>query len=95
MFILPDESVSAEALSVAADLRISGVRVSVDLSGRSMKKQMKAASESGAPVAVIIGPEEVEKKEAAVKVLATGEQESVAFTDLAPRIIQERKNEVD
>ncbi len=94
-FILPDETVSAEVLSIVGTLRSSGVRVSVDLSGRSMKKQMKAASESGAPLAVIIGPEEIEKKEAAVKVLASGEQESVPFTGLAARILQERKNEVD
>jgi histidyl-tRNA synthetase len=94
-FILPDEEVSAEVLSIAGTLRSSGVRVSVDLSGRSMKKQMKAASESGAPLAVIIGPEEIERKEAAVKVLASGGQENVPFSGLAARILQERKNEID
>lgn len=93
--VLPEESVTAEALKLAGELRSADIRVSVELSGRSMKKQMKGASESGAPLAVIIGPEEVEKKEAAVKVLATGEQEGIAFADLASRIIQERKNEVD
>ncbi|MCK4549994.1 MAG: histidine--tRNA ligase [Candidatus Krumholzibacteria bacterium] len=94
-FILPDESVSAEVLRIAGELRSAALRVSVDLSGRSMKKQMKVASESGAPLAVIIGPEEIEKKEAAVKVLASGGQESVPFAGLSARIFQERKNEVD
>ena len=95
IFILPDESVSAEALKLAGELRSAGIRVSVELSGRSMKKQMKGASESGAKLVVIIGPDELEKKQAAVKVLDTGEQENVAFTDLASRILQERKNRVD
>jgi histidyl-tRNA synthetase len=94
-FILPDEKVTAEVLSIAGTLRSSGVRVSVDLSGRSMKKQMKAASESGTPLAVIIGPEEIERKEAAVKVLANGGQENVPFSGLAARILRERKNEID
>jgi histidyl-tRNA synthetase len=94
-FILPDESAGARVLTIAGRLRSEGVRISIDLSGRSMKKQMKAASESGAPLAVIIGPDELEKREAAVKVLASGDQEMVAFEELAARILQERKNEVD
>ena len=94
-FILPDESASAAVLSIAGMLRSEGVRISIDLSGRSMKKQMKAASGSGAPLAVIIGPDELERKEAAVKVLESGGQENVPFEDLAARILQERKNEVD
>jgi histidyl-tRNA synthetase len=90
--ILPDASISARVLSIAADLRSAGARVSADLSGRSMKKQMKSASDAGVPLAVIIGPEEVENEEAAVKVLETGEQESVSLDGLADRILQERKN---
>ncbi len=94
-FILPDESASTAVLSLAARLRSEGMRISIDLSGRSMKKQMRAASDSGAPLAVIIGPDEIVKKEAAVKVLASGGQENVPFEGLAARILQERKNKVD
>jgi histidyl-tRNA synthetase len=93
--VLPDASVSARAMSIADSLRSGGVRVSVDLSGRAMRKQLKAASESGAPFAVIIGPEELERNEAAVKALATGGQESVPFEALADRITRERKNGID
>jgi histidyl-tRNA synthetase len=93
--ILPDESSSARALGIAGSLRRAGVRVSVDLSGRSMKKQMRAASESGAPLAVIIGPDELDKGEATVKALSGGGQESVPFTELEDRIMRERKGEVD
>ena len=94
-FILPDESASATVLSIAGSLRFGGVRISIDLSGRSVKKQMKAASGSGALLAVIIGPDELEKNEATVKVLETGVQESIPFEGLAARILQERKNKVD
>jgi len=57
-----------------------------------MKKQLKTASDSGAPLAVIIGPDEMERNEAAVKVLAGGVQESVSFEGLADRIMREREN---
>jgi histidyl-tRNA synthetase len=51
---------------------------------------MKAASESGSPLALIVGPDEINKRQAAVKVLASGEQESVPFEGLAARILRER-----
>ena len=94
-FVLPEESASAEVLRIAGELRSSGVRVSVDLSGRSMKKQMKVASESGAAFAVIIGSDELEKKQATVKALASNGQESVPFAGLTEWMIHERKNKVD
>jgi histidyl-tRNA synthetase len=93
--VLPAETAPAEVLSLAGRLRSGGARVSVDLSGRSLKKQMKAAAESGAPLALIIGPDELADGKAAVKVLATGSQENVAFEKLAERILQERKREID
>lgn len=77
-----DESVIARLLLVAHELRLEGVSVVIDLSGRSLKKQMKAASDGSFGFAVIIGPDEVGSSAATVKHLASGEQESVSLADL-------------
>jgi histidyl-tRNA synthetase len=93
--VLPDGSAADTVLTLAGEMRAVGARVTVDLSGRAMKKQLKAASESGAAVAVIIGPDEIAVREAAVKVLSSGEQENVPFEGLAARILLEREGQVD
>ena len=89
--VVPDEGASADALAVAARLRAAGAAVEVDLSGRSVKKQMRAASDSGAAHALIIGPDEVDSRAATVKDLATGEQESVPFEKLEAHLSKERE----
>ncbi len=80
--VVLESSASVEALTLARKLREGGLVVDVDLSGRSMKKQMRAASESGSPFAVIIGPDELEREAVTVKRLLTGEQEGVPFQNL-------------
>jgi histidyl-tRNA synthetase len=84
-----DEPLSARALRLAREMREHGLAALVDLSGRSLKKQMKAASESGARIAVIIGLGELAPGMAAVKNMQTGEQEAVPFDGLLARIKQE------
>jgi histidyl-tRNA synthetase len=88
--VLPDPALNARALVIARDLRIRGLRVEVDLSGRGVKKQFKAASESGASHAIVVGPDEVGRGAATVKDLGTGEQTIVEFGALAARIAGER-----
>lgn len=81
-FVVLESSGSVEALTLARELREGGLVVDVDLSGRSLKRQMRAASESGSTFAVIIGPDELEREEVAVKRLLTGEQKGVPFQNL-------------
>jgi histidyl-tRNA synthetase len=85
--IVLDDSSSARALVLARDAREAGVSVVVDLSGRNLKKQMKAASESGALLSVIFGLEEVPSGMAAVKDMRTGAQETAPARGLAANVI--------
>lgn len=85
-FVLLEDSTEIRALAAAIDLRREGGRAVVDLSGRGLKKQLKAASEGGFSYAVIIGAEEIERGEAAVKDLSSGEQEKVPFSSLTSYI---------
>ena len=67
------------ALMLAEDIRDEMVdcRVVVHCSEGKLKRQMKKADASDARVALIIGENEVSRNEVTVKLLATGEQQSV------------------
>ena len=72
-------------LSAAEELRqqIPGVIVELNLGGGSYKTQLKRADKSGAAYAVILGEDEIERREASLKPLRTGEDQSrVAFEKL-------------
>lgn len=68
---------------LADHLRAAGLRVGLDLKGRSLKAQMKEADRQDARFAVIVGKDELAAGEAQLKDMATGEQRAVSFADLA------------
>jgi histidyl-tRNA synthetase len=70
------------AIGLAAQLRRGGIACEMAYKG-NMKRRMQKADSSGARFAIILGEDELARGEAAVKDLATGEQKSVALTDLA------------
>ncbi len=55
-------------------LRKRGLRVDMDLDSKSLKSQMKQADRAGARFVVIIGSQELEKKQAPLRNMKTGEQ---------------------
>ncbi len=67
-----DTTGGREALILTEELRAAGVRADRAFDNRSMKSQMKAADRSGAMVALILGSQEVEAREVAVRFLRTG-----------------------
>jgi len=58
-------------------LRSEGLRVMMDHEGRSMKNQMKQADKHNARFALILGENELKKREAALKDMHSGEQQLV------------------
>ena len=90
-FAILDDSMIADILLIARELRLGGVSAVVDLSGRSMKKQIKSASDGSFQYVVIIGSDEVEKREATVKSLESGEQESIPFASLQSYLCERMK----
>ena len=69
--------------ATADRLRMSGLRIGLDLKGRSLGSQMKEADRQGARFAVIVGKDELAVGAAQVKDMASGEQRSVPFDALA------------
>lgn len=69
-----DESLRLQTLSLAAELRNSGLNVMVYPEPAKLQKQFKFADKMKMTVAVTIGPDEAAQGKAAVKNLASGEQ---------------------
>jgi histidyl-tRNA synthetase len=69
--------------------RFAGHRIELNLDGGSFKSQMKRADKSGAQFALVLGEDEVEKRQAGVKPLrSSDEQASVALDDLMPALAE-------
>ncbi len=66
------------AIALADELRTAGVGASLTFGDRSLKAQMRQANRSGARYVAIIGPDELDAGQIAVRDLTTREQEPLA-----------------
>ena len=70
------------ALDLAMSLRSVGRRVAYDLRERSVGRQLKAATQAGAERAIILGPDELERGAAIVRLLNSGEESEISLSAL-------------
>ena len=71
-----------KAIGLVHSLRSAGVTAECDITGRSLKAQMKYADKIGALYAAVIGDNELNAGTCELKNLRTGEKKSVAIDDL-------------
>jgi histidyl-tRNA synthetase len=83
----PSARPHAFALMVALR-RESAVDTTMDFGGRSLKGQMKQADRSGAPYAVIIGPDEWSRDVATIRDMRAKEQEEVPLAGLRKALME-------
>jgi histidyl-tRNA synthetase len=81
------ERAEAEAQRIVAGLRREGVATDMAYRG-NMKRRLSRANASGAAFALILGDEELDRGEAQLKDLATGEQRAVSLDVIADAIRQ-------
>lgn len=81
VYVVTMSDTSVAGLELAQRLRRSGLRVDIDLEGRSMKAQMKAADRSGAKKVLVVGEKELAGGTVTVKDMESGSQVSVAMDD--------------
>jgi histidyl-tRNA synthetase len=82
-----DTTGGQEALALTEELRSAGLRADRSFDDRSMKAQMKAADRSGAPLALIVGTDELSAGLVAVRSLREqGEQELVARAEIVDAV---------
>ncbi len=80
-------SLRREVVSVCRDLRASGLSVDADLRGGSLKSQMRRANKN-APLAIIVGEDEVERGVLQIKNLSDSSQHEATRAG-APALIRE------
>lgn len=76
--VYQNDDARRRSFSLAEQLRDAGLNVILHAGSSSMKSQMKRADQSGAPVAVILGEDELNAGTATVKLLR-GEAEQIQF----------------
>ena len=75
------DAAEAEGQRILAQLHAAGISADMGYRG-NMKKRLSRANASGASYAIIIGDEEIQRGEAQLKNLGSGEQRTVAFSKL-------------
>lgn len=75
------------ALAWAESLRAHGVRTVMEIEGRSISRQFRAAGKAGTRLVVVAGPEEVASGEALVRDMASGTEHRVQSGSLTSRIL--------
>ena len=88
-----DEMTKKKAFSVVRDLRMNGISADMDFTGRKVKAQMKSADRKGAGFVIVIGETELENGKVALKEMATGEQQEMAFEEIAGTILKKKSLE--
>lgn len=78
-----DDGSRRRVMTEALALRRQGIACEIDLSGRSLKAQMREADRQQAEYAVVIGSEEAKSGIVKVKQMASGKEEPVALDQLA------------
>src|SRR3954451_21590215 len=78
-----DAVARADAVRLASDLRRGGLRVDVYPEADKLGKQFKYASARGVPFVAIVGDDERERGEVAIKDMRSGDQTSMPRSDAA------------
>ncbi|MDR3586685.1 MAG: histidine--tRNA ligase [Desulfosporosinus sp.] len=86
MLIALGEKAQNEGFSLLSTLRAQGISVSMDLLGRSLKTQLKAANRLGAQYALILGETELEQNLLLIRDLTLGEQIEVPLVEAVEEI---------
>ena len=81
-FVALDEQSAQSIVPLMHAVRLRGIAADMDYTRRKLDKQLRAAGESGARYAVIVGENERKKGEATIQNLATRERSSISFEKL-------------
>lgn len=85
LFLIYTPDVKADAVRIAVLLRRS-VPTVLDVMGRSMGAQLKAASSAGAKFAVIVGREELDSGRLILRDMSGGKQENMTIEEIVERL---------
>ena len=79
------------ALQLAQELRENGTKTDLEYKGRGLRAQMRTANKLNARYVIMIGEDEINNAAATVRDMGSGDQQSVAFSQLA-EMMREKVN---
>ena len=80
------DAAKVEAFKICQALHDEYITVEMDGQGKSMKAQLKYANKINAKYVIILGDDELVRKEAIIRFMDTSEQETVSLNIVAERI---------
>jgi histidyl-tRNA synthetase len=89
MVTIWSEETVGESLKLASELRSQDLRVTVYPEADKLGKQLKYADSIGMPWVCVLGTTELDEERVTVKNMKTGEQESVAWSQLRAKLAHE------
>lgn len=93
MFIALGDEAQKKCFSWVSRLRREGLPASIDLLGRSLKAQLKAADKAQARFAAIVGEDELAREVVVLRDLTLGEQVELRFEEIVENLAQKYKEE--
>jgi histidyl-tRNA synthetase len=81
-----NEESAADSIKLATELRGAGLRVDLYTEADKLGKQFKYASSRGIPFVAVVGEDERERGEVALKNMQTGEQKSLPRVSVAATV---------
>jgi histidyl-tRNA synthetase len=88
LFIIPlGDKQKSVALSLAAELRLAGIRTEIAFGDRALKGAMKAADKSGSRFVIVLGDSEVASGTVELKRMSDGATSSVKIGELQKALI--------
>jgi histidyl-tRNA synthetase len=87
-FVVSEPGARGRIFRLISELREDGINATLDLGARSLKSQMRQAERLGAPWVVIVGPDEWERRAAAVRDMRRRAQDEVPLAHLREELIR-------
>jgi histidyl-tRNA synthetase len=81
-FVAIDKELSHKVYELALLFRRKGLSIELDYAGRSVKAQMREANKLNAKFVVFIGGEEFENDKVRIKNMSTGDEQTIAITNV-------------
>ncbi len=75
-----------QAQKTLSELRLAGVRLAVDSTGRKLDAQIKSAAKAGVPYVIFIGEQELAGNTYKLKDLRTGQEQELTLEQIVPAI---------
>jgi histidyl-tRNA synthetase len=78
-----EEEAKIEAMKIASELRKAGIAVIIATGDKSLKGQMRQANSLGIAYALILGEQEISKRNVVLRDMRSGEQQTIPLAEIA------------